>query len=100
MSGKWWQYLIPKYGNWGGPGWCGGRYCNDSSMTDWTVPPMDDMDALFKNHDMLYQAGIRHSIADGELVRGLHDVGVKGWYANGYRIGALIVFGIRSRIVE
>jgi hypothetical protein len=42
MIGKWWQYLIPKYGNWG----------------------------------------------------------VTGWYANGYRIGALIVFEIRSRIVE
>ena len=51
--------LIPTYGNWGGPGWSSGRYEDNPDETDWSVPPRDSLDALFKEHDRAYQEAIK-----------------------------------------
>lgn len=50
--------LLPRYGNWGGPGWSCGKFVEDPNKTDWSVSPRDSLDALFKEHDRLYQQTI------------------------------------------
>lgn len=50
--------LLPRYGNWGGPGWSGGQWQDNYENTDWSVPPRDSLDALFKEHDRGYQKAI------------------------------------------
>lgn len=75
--------LIPTYGNWGGPGWSGGRYPCSPQETDWSVSAVDSMDEYFKEHDRRYQRSIieyshkkylQREIwkdADRELIEGL-----------------------------
>lgn len=91
---RWWQYLIPSYGNWGGPGYSAGVWNNDAATTDWTVPAVNAMDALFKIHDWKYQREYDRDAADRDLVDKLWDVRVDGWYGNLYRIGAIVIFTI------
>lgn len=95
MEPKWWKRLIPKYGNWGGPGWSAGEYC-PPSYTNWAVPGIDDMDALFKQHDMAYQSGGDRKFADRELVRRLKETNVRGVWSNIYRIGAIVIFSAKG----
>ena len=91
------QRLCPTYGNWGGPGWSGGEWQDDSSLTRWDVQPIDELDALFRAHDMAYQSEIySHKSSDNMLVHQLISCPVKGWYANVYRTVCIIVFFIRS----
>ena len=59
-----WQYFIPRYGNFGGPGWSGGVMMADYSEVDWAVKPVDSLDELFCRHDKHYQAAI-HKERDG-----------------------------------
>lgn len=99
-SPYWWQRLIPRYGNWGGVGWSAGRWNNDPAATDWTVPPVDAMDALFKAHDRAYQTGACRIEADRLMVGGLREVGVKGLYARLYRGGAMAVFSAHALWLE
>jgi hypothetical protein len=47
--------MCPRYGNWGGPGWSGGTFPARPSDTDWSIPGIDSMDDLFKEHDRGYQ---------------------------------------------
>lgn len=100
MNTPLWQRLIPKYGNWGGPGWCGGEYCNDPTKTKWHVSWIDDMDKAFYEHDEMYQkhpcSDHWRKMADLILVRKLQRINPKGWYANAYRIGAIWVFNARA----
>jgi hypothetical protein len=92
---RWYQYLIPTYGNWGGPGWSGGRFENDRSKVNWATPPVDEMDQLFKDHDNDYQHGMPRNLADAKLLYFISTVNVKGIWPNCYRIGVQIVFGIK-----
>jgi len=57
-----WQRLIPKYGNYGGPGWSGGAMMDDYSEVDWSVVPSDSLDWLFHCHDKVYQKAIEQEI--------------------------------------
>ena len=50
--------LLPRYGNWGGPGWSGGKWQENYENTDWEVPARDSLDVLFKIHDRSYQQAI------------------------------------------
>ena len=50
--------LLPRYGNWGGPGWSGGKWQDNYENTDWSVPARDALDSLFKDHDRAYQKAI------------------------------------------
>jgi len=90
----WWQAILPHYGNWGGPGWSSGCWC-PPEKTDWSAQGIDDMDALFKIHDHHYQTGKSRYAADYDLVKDLKKTNVKGFYANFYRISAILVFSIR-----
>jgi RHS repeat-associated protein len=42
--------LVPTYGNWGGPGWSGGKWGGEVGPN----PPVDSMDECFKAHDECY----------------------------------------------
>ena len=55
---KTWQYLVPKYGNFGGPGWSGGAMMDSYDEVDWSVKPMDSLDETFHCHDTGYQEAI------------------------------------------
>jgi hypothetical protein len=112
-----WQLLCPRYGNFGGPGWSGGRFVDDYRLTDWSVPATDSMDELFKRHDLAYQDAIREydrerltdrakafewEIADCALVAGLEALSprVDEWkyrptsrvYARLFRLVAMYAF--------
>jgi len=93
----WWPRVLT-YGNWGGPGWSGGEFVHDPKLTDWTVQAVDDMDAAFKMHDLHYQGGGDRKLADRYLVSTLCKTNVKGVWPNIYRIGAIAIFWIRSKI--
>jgi hypothetical protein len=91
---RWPRFLT--YGNWGGPGWCGGRYESDPEKVDWSVPPVDDMDAIFKMHDSMYQNGYDRNLADGFLAGTLICTNVKGLWPNIYKWGAVVGFALRA----
>ena len=70
--------ILPKYGNWGGPGYSAGVYNDDPTKTDWTLEPLDDMDVMFQHHDYAYQHNnFPWTIyqADKDLVEDLIDIG-------------------------
>lgn len=92
---KWWQYLIPKYGNWGGPGYSAGIWNNDPTKTDWNVPALGPMDQAFKDHDRVYQNGGDIPMADAVLVARLHQITVSGCRSRLYRAGAIFIFSLR-----
>ena len=60
MRVPFWQYLIPKYGNFGGPGWSGGAMMSNYNEVDWSVEPVDSLDELFHKHDTYYQEAIKN----------------------------------------
>lgn len=91
----WWQRVIPRYGNWGGPGWSAGAWNNNPALTDWGVGTIDGMDQAFKEHDWVYQAGGDISRADTLLVARLHQTAASGWYAKAYCAGAIFIFSAR-----
>lgn len=91
----WWPKALT-YGNWGGPGWSGGRFESDRSKVDWSVKPVDAMDEAFKLHDLGYQTGEKRSKIDLHLVRTLWVTDAKGIWPNMYRIGAMTIFSVKA----
>lgn len=59
MKAPLWQYLIPKYGNYGGPGWSGGAMMSNYNDVDWSNKPVDSLDWRFLDHDKRYQKSIK-----------------------------------------
>jgi len=59
---------IPTYGNYGGPGYSNGEVLAfpDQSV-DYTAPPVDALDDLFRTHDMVYDSPDRQVRAEGDL---------------------------------
>jgi len=110
--------LLPRYGNWGGPGWSGGQWQENYENTDWTVPPTDSLDALFKEHDLSYQQTIANipenkreayfDTADRKLSNDANALPqnpskwpnppttASWWYAWGYRKLVIYIFDIRA----
>jgi len=95
------------YGNWGGPGWCGGRYLSSEErmrMTEeeyaelWTVPAQDEIDACFKRHDWEYQHGFDRGFADLNLVNSLELINPVGLWSNVYWYAAIVVFSLTGCI--
>ena len=84
MTTSWWKCLLPRYGNWGGPGWSGGKWCPPNS-TDWSVPGVDEMDELFKEHDKQYQTHGCRKCADERLLSLLMKVKISGAWAKTYQ---------------
>lgn len=101
----WWQWAIPRYGNWGGPGWSGGQYTDDPASVDWSVEPVDAMDSLFMDHDSLYQCEPDNKeidlarLADLVLILRLFTISVSGWYAQAYRLAAFSIFLFKQSFV-
>jgi|GEM_PF-1653032 len=62
----WFESLVPRYGNWGGPGWSGG---NVKPLKN----PVDSMDELFKIHDTAY-LNKQNAVGDIQLLRGLESL--------------------------
>jgi len=58
MKAPLWQYLVPKYGNFGGPGWSGGAMMSSYNEVDWSIEPVDSLDRGFYDHDCGYQCAI------------------------------------------
>lgn len=91
---KWWQWLCPRYGNYGGPGWSAGRWNDDPALTDWNVPGIDIQDEMFKVHDWAYQHGFVLDAADWALVQDLKEIVPDTVYGKSYRLLATGVFTV------
>ena len=92
---KWYQYVLPTYGNWGGPGWSGGAYIDDPKHMNWLVQPIDAVDAAFYRHDWKYQHGYDRRKADIELLEELGVINAYGVRANAYKIGAEVAITLK-----
>lgn len=94
---RWPNFLT--YGNWGGPGWSGGKFVSDPDQVDWTVPGIDALDNAFKRHDAAWQTeAMSRKEADKYIIGLLYETNVKGLWPNVYRIGAIIGFWIMIRL--
>ena len=89
---EWWQWFIPRYGNYGGVGWSAGRWLKPGDDTDWSVAPRNALDALFRQHDMAYRPGKSRIEGDAALVVGLCAVAADDIYGRAYRRGAAVAF--------
>lgn len=47
--------LTWTYGNYGGPGWSADEFTAPKATPDWKVPPIDELDSIFFQHDKSYQ---------------------------------------------
>jgi hypothetical protein len=98
MSDKplhWWQWLIPTYGNWGGPGWSSGRYTDSPSEVDWNVNPVDAMDEAFREHDYAIQRLGMGRKAHKVLANTLKDIDPPYFlYGYTYRFVCIAVFTV------
>jgi hypothetical protein len=68
---------LPVYGNYGGPNWSAGQVGGKITGTPTDPLPVDDLDALFKAHDFVYQTTQdpqARAAADIQLVEGMHDL--------------------------
>jgi hypothetical protein len=90
---NWPKFLT--YGNWGGPGWSGGKFVHDPKLVDWSVPAIDEMDELFKQHDLRYQTDGNRQEADKILLRELKLYNPKGLRSNIYYWGVIFSFNIK-----
>lgn len=103
-------FWFPKsltYGNYGGPGWSGGEFQHDRLLIKWEVPPSDDMDVLFYDHDLAWNyAKSKDDLirADQILVDSLRKLDPNPrkwfnpptrnsiWWARFYRHAAILTF--------
>ena len=91
---------IPTYGNYGGPGYSNGQVLGSPDQpVDYSAPPVDPLDALFRFHDMAYDSPSTLVRAEGDLalVRGIEGLSSgplppeESLYA-----GAAILFGLEQ----
>jgi hypothetical protein len=94
---------IPTYGNYGGPGYSNGAVLTSPNQAvDYSVPPVDALDALFRFHDMAYDSPSLLTRAEGDLalIRGIEGLSLgrlppeESLYA-----GGAILFGIEQLAV-
>lgn len=84
------ERFVPTYGNYGGPGYSGG---GRGEGANFTAPPVDDLDDLFRDHDIAYQnARGTDDIdeADRELVAGISSLPERNSYAHAARLAFLL----------
>ena len=91
---------IPTYGNYGGPGYSNGQVLSSPDQpVDYSAPPVDALDALFRFHDMAYDSPSTLVRAEGDLalIKGIEGLSSgqlppeQSLYA-----GAAILFGIQQ----
>jgi Ca2+-binding RTX toxin-like protein len=66
-----WTGSGPTYGNYGGAGYAAGQKVSPTDIPDYSVRPVNQLDALFRQHDMDYDAGVSHIAADAALIAGI-----------------------------
>ena len=69
--------LLPTYGNYGGPGYSNGEVLNPPDQpVDYSAPPVDGLDTLFRFHDMAYDTPDPLVRAEGDLalIRGIVEL--------------------------
>ena len=91
---------IPTYGNYGGPGYSNGQVLSSPDQpVDYSAPPVDALDALFRFHDMAYDSPSTLVRAEGDLalIQGIEGLSFgplspeESLYA-----GGAILFGIQQ----
>jgi len=72
------MFNFKYHGNYCGPGYTGGKFVDQGSKGDYTVPPLDDLDSKCRQHDWMYENGLVHE-GDKDLVNqttyGFHKEG-------------------------
>jgi hypothetical protein len=66
---------LPTYGNYGGPNYSAGQVGGKITGTPADPPPVDELDALFYQHDLVYQTSTNplvRAAADVQLVESMH----------------------------
>jgi hypothetical protein len=59
---------VPTYGNYGGPGFSNGEILSSPDQSvDYSAPPVDELDTLFRTHDMAYDSPDTLVRAEGDL---------------------------------
>jgi len=89
--------FIPRYGSYGGPGYSGGH----TGGRHFEVEPSDEMDNLFRTHDMDYDTAKTYkdiAIADLKLVSGLVQTVPKTPYGWIYRQFAIPLFTAKAAL--
>jgi hypothetical protein len=61
------QDFVPTYGNYGGPDYSGGVFVLPGQQPNYDVPPIDNLDALFRQHDIGSGAPTSAGRADADL---------------------------------
>ncbi|MEM0173769.1 MAG: RHS repeat-associated core domain-containing protein [Sulfolobaceae archaeon] len=70
------QSLVPTHGNYGGPGWTGGKRPECGEEPDFSKPPQDPLDYCYKIHDKCYyDKCIKQYLCDIELLGCLSSIG-------------------------
>ena len=88
--------VCPRYGKWGGFQWSGGEWNCDKATTKWGVPPIDEMDSLFKQHDF----DMRHGIPYPHTNLCQHLTGIappEEIYGKVYRYACIGIFYLLSK---
>jgi hypothetical protein len=88
------QALVPRYGNFGGPGYGVGRDPNLGPL--FGSSPFNPEDGTYQHHDTNYRDGlISHRAADQQLLQELWSIPQPGILGQIYRAGATVIFGAR-----
>ena len=68
------EHIVPTYGNYGGPDYSGGVFVPPGVQPNYDVPSVDDLDALFRLHDIGSGASTsgERAMADRDLIYGIH----------------------------
>jgi hypothetical protein len=90
------QSLLPRYANFGGPGYGIGRDPNLPPLVGGpNAAPFDAEDNQYRGHDTWYRSGGNHYSGDVQLIRNLWSIPQPGLFGQIYRLGATVFFGIR-----
>src|SRR5829696_6671379 len=63
---------IPTYGKYGGPDYSGGKLLRSGDVPDFTVKPINDLDQLFRRHDIAVseaESSYEQALADLRLIK-------------------------------
>lgn len=93
---------IPTYGNYGGPDYAGGRLLEPGEKPTFTVAPTDQLDALFRKHDMAVinaQTSLEQAKADLRLIKGIMKLSPDAVSGEGDLYAGAAILGAIGRIV-
>lgn len=92
---------IPTYGNYGGPNYSDGRILLPTEVTSLTTPPVDALDALFREHDRAYGNSTDPLVlaqADLQLIRSIAALPGNQLSAEGHLYGGAATLAFIDQI--